>query len=1262
VLEKQKQLAAAMAAKRGSSSAGAAVASSKPSAAAAAAAAASSSTTPATLKAGGLTFTKKISQPHTRPTKRKAAPNSSSSEVVDLTGDSEGKPKSDQGKKILGIHKSFKRPSPAAALAIARAKANGDEPPFKKFKGTTTTDQDKQAVARRVEKGHQKLKSLVQNASKSTNDDAAASYAINITPNDFWKNIRSWDFVTDLARQQLEETSNFNKTDDKDDDKAGDAKKPVPDTFINCRHYIAVWAPLCLAECRSQLLSEVMTEYGQMNSRSSPLLLVDVDTTWKTGNRGNHQHHDQLVHSELLTDTIDSCHVMIKAKKRGDGNRKFFPHDICCLVPVEKKDTVEALLRGQQRGKKNTNNGSLFNNSYGFQEEVFLKSCVVGHTKAHRSSVDGLILKISKRKWAQVGTKEMYLLRIGSNITALREFTALCNLELIALNKFILGQHIDEAKRSGQIKKLGQAGDAADPRHKMKLLKNMGGVEALGKGFTNYVYKKFNPSQLMAISQSSQGYGDGGFTLIKGPPGTGKTTTLVNILNALHIRQFNKYYDEVRKLVALPTGSRSAALEMALTHKPRLLVCAPSNAAVDNVIMKIMEDGFIDGSGQRYNPSMIRVGVGQSKTVKDVALETRVDQILSENSDAQELESSIAGFRMELQRITNDIVKCRKRIHAVTNASPWPLGKDWEIRVDEETFDETGRVYFVNHKEQMTTFECPPPPEPGETQFQSRSMPEYKAFMSRSVKLVESYFNIKSNLELATIVKGSMGNGASDFELRQNLEMHVLNSVHMVMTTLGTAGSRALTEGVDKFEVVVVDEAAQSVEPATLSALQLGSRHCVMVGDPQQLPATIFNVSGKTTKYDRSLFQRLEEAGEEVYMLNEQYRMHPKISHFPRHIFYKGALKDGPNVLKPDYGNPLERIITSAVPALQPFTVLDLDSKEERGGTSLSNSSEAHLAVHLYVSLKQITNGLCTKDRVAVITPYSQQAGLLRKCFGDLLGDDYARFIEVNTVDAFQGREAKIVIFSAVRAAGSHGIGFLSDVRRMNVALTRAKHFLFVIARCQSIVINPYWKDLVEHARDTNAVISVPILGRFSGKTTFPPVRDWRLVGGPPAGETRGNQAAASNNSIPPLPCLPLSNQNMQGNVHASLASQNMIPPPPPPVACIPPPPPPQQQFQQHQHIFHHQSHPPQHGIVQSLPPPRSQFQQPQFTLQHQGQPGIPPPPPPPTRYPQPQPNTPFSIPPPPPPRRQMLPQKPADPRKSSSQATNTKPADPRKR
>ena len=116
-----------------------------------------------------------------------------------------------------------------------------------------------------------------------------------------------------------------------------------------------------------------------------------------------------------------------------------------------------------------------------------------------------------------------------------------------------------------------------------------------------------------------------------------ETTTLVAVLNSLHIRQYNKYYAEVRRIAADSNGTRQNALQMARKAKPRLLVCAPSNAAVDNIILKIMEDGFIDGQGQRYNPSMIRVGVGQSAAVKAVALETKVDTILGDNLDAGKL-------------------------------------------------------------------------------------------------------------------------------------------------------------------------------------------------------------------------------------------------------------------------------------------------------------------------------------------------------------------------------------------------------------------------------------------------------------------------------------------------------------------------------------------------------------------------------------------------------------------------------------------------
>lgn len=335
-----------------------------------------------------------------------------------------------------------------------------------------------------------------------------------------------------------------------------------------------------------------------------------------------------------------------------------------------------------------------------------------------------------------------------------------------------------------------------------------------------------------------------------------ETTTLVAVLNSLHIRQYNKFYDEVRRIATKVTGTREAALASARKAKPRLLVCAPSNAAIDNIILKIMEDGFIDGKGQRYNPRMIRVGVGQSLAVQDVSLTNKVDQIFSEQSDPQQIESAIQGYKVELSRCTADIAKCRQRLGAISGACPWPISQDWEIRIDESCFEDHGKAYFVNHKTKKTTYEQPPPAEGHEKAFKGSSMPQYQELVARVVKLVENYYAIKSHLERCVILKRAFAVGANEMTVRLDLEEHLLDAAHLVMTTLGSAGSRSL-ENSERFEVIVVDEAAQSVEMAALSALRLGSKHVVLVGDPQQVSKSQSLYSfGYLTLYKSSYRQR----------------------------------------------------------------------------------------------------------------------------------------------------------------------------------------------------------------------------------------------------------------------------------------------------------------------------------------------------------------------------------------------------------------------
>jgi len=318
----------------------------------------------------------------------------------------------------------------------------------------------------------------------------------------------------------------------------------------------------------------------------------------------------------------------------------------------------------------------------------------------------------------------------------------------------------------------------------------------------------------------------------------------------------------------------------------------------------------------------------------------------------------------------------------MAKATTFPLSRDWEIRIDEGNFETNQRVVYVNHTSKKVQLTCPPRSNPGVELYPTDQMPHYRGCMTSLVKYIERHNDLHSKLLQLILVQNTAAElsksnrNIATAELNQNLETSVLDSTHIVMTTLGSSGSKTL-EGVSQFSVIVIDEAAQCSEPSMLPALQLGSSHCVLVGDPQQLPATIFSMSGRETKYDRSLFQRLEEAGHPVNMLNTQYRMHPKISSFPRRIFYDGSLVDGPNVCKPDYGGDLSMTIRANFRHFQPFTILDLESTEERDGTSLSNKTEANLALHLFSNLRETTK----VSRMAIITPYQQQVILLKNIF-----------------------------------------------------------------------------------------------------------------------------------------------------------------------------------------------------------------------------------------------------------------------------------------
>lgn len=168
------------------------------------------------------------------------------------------------------------------------------------------------------------------------------------------------------------------------------------------------------------------------------------------------------------------------------------------------------------------------------------------------------------------------------------------------------------------------------------------GLASLPPRFVQYVCDGFNQAQQRAIGAAAA-VDARGFTLIQGPPGTGKTTTLLGVLNAIHVREYNRYYDAVLACALEGLGGADAdaaaraAYEKMSQAKPRMLVVAPSNVAVDQIIRRIMSAGFRDGGGSGaskiYRPHLVRFGRGQGQTVRPVSLDVLVESVIELTSE-----------------------------------------------------------------------------------------------------------------------------------------------------------------------------------------------------------------------------------------------------------------------------------------------------------------------------------------------------------------------------------------------------------------------------------------------------------------------------------------------------------------------------------------------------------------------------------------------------------------------------------------------------
>ncbi|CAA6658041.1 unnamed protein product [Spirodela intermedia] len=794
----------------------------------------------------------------------------------------------------------------------------------------------------------------------------------------------------------------------------------VPGRFESFEEYVRVFEPLLFEECRAQLYS-----------------------TWE----------------ELSETTTRDAHMMVRVKIVERRERGWY--DVVVLPASESKWSFKegdvAVLSSR---KPTTAVRSRRSSNAGMGEEdtnAEVGGRVVGTVRRH-SPIDireppGAILHFyvgdAYDSGGQMGDDHVlrkllprsiwYLTVLGSLATTQREY--------VALHAF---RHLHSQPE--QFPKY----EAQPP----------GMPDCFTPNFVEHLHRTFNGPQLAAIQWAAMhtAAGSGGsatkkqepwpFTLVQGPPGTGKTHTVWGMLNVIHLVQYQHYYTALLKKLAPESYKQNgdgggAATERAgagsidevlqsmdenlfrtlpkLCPKPRMLVCAPSNAATDELLSRVLDRGFIDGEMKVYRPDVARVGVdSQTRAAQAVSVERRTEQLLEKKRE--EVVGWMSQLRASEAQWSHKIALLQRDLTAVAAAGRAQGG----VGVDPDVL--TAR----DHNRDV--------------------------LLQHLAAAVESRDKVLVEMSRLLIVEGKFrsAGGFNLDEARSKLEASFANEAEIVFTTVSSSGRKLFSRLSHGFDMVVIDEAAQASEVAVLPPLSLGAARCVLVGDPQQLPATVISKAAGTLLYSRSLFERFQLAGCPTMLL----------SGLPSRYFYQGRLTDSESIA----GLPDEPYHQDAM--LKPYS-------HRNGSVSFQNIHEAHFCLRLYEHLHAVLKaaaggGTAARVSVGIITPYKLQL----KCI--------QRELYINTVDAFQGQERDVIIMSCVRAS-NHGVGFVADIRRMNVALTRARRALWVVGNANALMQSDDWAALITDAKSRKCFMDLDSIPRNSWGPRAPAMEAGRL-------------------------------------------------------------------------------------------------------------------------------------------------------------------------
>ena len=415
--------------------------------------------------------------------------------------------------------------------------------------------------------------------------------------------------------------------------------------------------------------------------------------------------------------------------------------------------------------------------------------------------------------------------------------------------------------------------------------------------------------------------------IVHGPPGTGKTTTLV---------------ESIKFLVA---------------DGKKVMVTAPSNAAVDHLTRSIANAGV----------SIVRIG-NLAKVEEDTTAHT-LDVLLSQDRDFKQIR--------ELKKRASEMRK---------------MGAKYRRSFGREEAEQR-KLLFQEAKN-----------------------------LNKEARELESYI-VNKLIDQAQVIACTLIGSTHEY-IRSKI-----------------------------FDVVVIDEAGQALEPACWVAI-LKAEKVVMAGDPFQLPPTVKSHEAERKGLTKTLLEKTIERLPQISLLKTQYRMHKDIMSFSNLKFYNNALEAHESVAMRGIGGlfPSVEFIDTAG--------CGYAEQESEENSSRSNPEEAHLLMRHFNQLKL---DLSDRSSVGVISPYRGQIDILSELFND------EKMVTVNTIDSFQGQERDVIYLSLVRSNDRSEIGFLKDYRRMNVAMTRARMKLVVIGDSATLGNDSFYSDFLDFAEKLGA-------------------------------------------------------------------------------------------------------------------------------------------------------------------------------------------------